>query len=296
MGRPDPADRVREFRFRRLEKPEEFRHAEELERKVLDEEASLTITAPSLRAAQDHGGLVLGAFADIYLAGCTISTIGWDGTTLYHVSHVTVVRPEYQNHHVGFRLKAFQREEVLRLGLSEIRWTFDPLVSRNAGLFVRRLGAEPDRYLPHYYGQLAEGPDRGVETDRVLVRWKIASPEVEHRLGAPPPKAEEETRRWSASTPVVETEPGESGLRLPTAVVEPSDPAVQLEIPFDLGSIRAHEAAGVRRWRLAVRDAFRSAFDQGYRVDDFAVASIDHERRSFYLLSKRPAEVPPTPA
>lgn len=276
------------FHFRRLAKPEEFRQAEELQRAALGAEAIGVVPAPLQRSIQDHGGLVLGAFVDIHLVGCAISTIGWDGSVLYHYSHVTAVRPEYRNHHLGFRLKAFQRDEVIGLGLSEIRWVFDPLVSRNAWLYVRRLASVPDRYLPHYFGRLSEGEATGGESDRLRTRWTLADRRVEERLAGPGPTREEDRRRWAAAEALLETEPGESGLRLPTAVVEPSAPTAHLEVPFDLTAIREHEPAGLRRWRHAVRDAFRAAFDLGYGVEDFAVVPVEHERRSFYLLARSP--------
>jgi predicted GNAT superfamily acetyltransferase len=281
---------VRGFRFRKLEKPEEFRQVLEVHRAVWGDEG---VPAPLQRALQDNGGLVLGAFADIYLAGFSVSLIGWDGTTLYHYSHVTAVRPEYQNHQLGFRLKAFQRDEVLKLGLAEIRWTFDPLQSRNAWLNVRRLGGTPDRYFIHYYGQMPDSINRGMETDRLRLRWEIATPRVEERIAGTFPTAEEEHTRWERSVAVVETEVGEKGLRMPNAVAEPSGGLAHLEIPFDLRAVQEHEPAALRQWRHAVRDGFRAAFDAGYRVDDFAVVTEDHERRSFYFLSPAPKESGP---
>jgi predicted GNAT superfamily acetyltransferase len=280
------------FRLRRLEKPEEFRHAEELERSALGEATGI-VSAPLLRSLRDHGGLVLGAFADIYLAGCAISTLGWDGTQLYHYSHLTAVRPEYRNHGLGFRLKAFQREEVLALGLAQVRWVFDPLVGRNARLYLHRLGAVPERYLPHYFGQLPDGADGGPESDRLRVRWDLGTPDVEARLARSAADAADDRDRWAAAEPIVETDVGELGLRLPTAVAEPSGASAHLEVPFDVALVRAHDPAGLRRWRHAVRDAFRVAFDLGYVADDFAVVAVEHERRSFYLLRRAPA---PTPA
>jgi predicted GNAT superfamily acetyltransferase len=280
---------VREFRFRKLEKPEEFRQVLEVHRAVWGDEG---VPAALQRALQDNGGLVLGGFVDIYLAGFAISFLGWDGTTLYHHSHVTAVRPEYQNHHLGFRLKAYQRDEVLKLGLSEIRWTFDPLQSRNAWLNVRRLGGMPDRYFVHYYGQMADTLNRDMETDRLRLRWEIATPHVEERLGGLFPTAEENLARWNRSVAIVETEVGDKGLRLPTAVGEPSGETAHLEIPFDLETVREHEPGLLRQWRHAVRDGFRAAFDLGYRVDDFAVITRDHERRSFYFLAPPSKETP----
>jgi predicted GNAT superfamily acetyltransferase len=280
---------VRGFRFRKLEKPEEFRQLLEVHRAVWGDEGVPTTLQ---RAIQDNGGLVLGAFADIHLVGFALSFLGWDGTTLYHYSHITAVRPEYQNHRVGFRLKTFQREEVLKLGLSELRWTFDPLQSRNAWLNVRQLGGRPDRYYIHYYGQMPDTINRGQEADRLRLRWELSAPAVEERLGGKTPTADEDLARWNSSTAIVETEVGEKGLRTPTAVAEPSGGLAHLEIPFDLAAVQEHEPETVRSWRHAVRDAFRAAFDLGYRVEDFAVITSGHERRSFYLLGPAPRASP----
>jgi predicted GNAT superfamily acetyltransferase len=282
--------KVEGFRFRRLGKPEEFRQVEEVEHAVGGPASTdSTLPVPLLRALQDNGGLVLGAFADIYLAGFAASLIGWDGVTLYHYSHLTAVRPEYQNHHLGFRLKAFQRDEVLKLGLHEIRWAFDPLQSRAAWLSVHRLGARPDQYYPHYYGQLTDEANQGLETDRVRAVWAIASPAVEARMSGRSPAPEEDRQRWAASSAIVESEPGETGIRVPTAVGEPSGESAHLEIPFDLALVRQHEPTALRRWRHAARDAFRAATDLGYVIDDFSVVSTGHERRSFYFLTRAPA-------
>ena len=293
MATPVASRGPHDFAFRKLAKPEEFRHAEELQREAwgLVEEPPTSSTIQ--RAIQDNGGLILGAFADIYLAGLTIGFLGWDGTQLYHYSHMTAVRPAYQNHHVGFRLKAFQREEVLKQGLALARWTFDPLQSRNARLNVRLLGARPDHYYVHYYGTMGSELNRGLESDRLRVTWALTDPDVEARMAGKLPTAEEDGARWKRSQPLIETAIGDTGLRIPTTVSEPSQPTAHLEIPFDLQAIRTHEASTLRTWRHAVRDAFRAALDVGYRVDDFSVLNLEHERRSFYFLSA-PTAAPAT--
>ncbi|MGI0131594.1 MAG: hypothetical protein ACREDK_00620 [Thermoplasmata archaeon] len=286
------AREVQGFRFRRLDKPEERRAVEEVHAVAFGPAGEPAVPASVQRTLQDHGGLVLGAFADIYLAGFAVGLLGWDGTSLYHYAVATAVRPEYQNHHVGFRLKAFQRDEVLAQGLPRIRGAFDPLESRTAFLLVRRLGARPDRFLPHYFGRRSDAPDAGDESDRVGYAWELAEPRTVERLAGGLPAPEEDRDRWARSVAIVETEVGDSGIRLPTAVVEPSAAHVHLEIPFDLKLVLEHEPASVRRWRHAVRDAFRAAFDIGYRVVDFAVVTAEHERRSAYFLVKDPSPTP----
>jgi chorismate synthase len=277
---------VKGFHFRRLEKPEEFRSAEELQREVWGNDESVPVSGPRLREMQDHGGLVLGAYVDIYLAGVVGSSLGWDGKELYQFVGMAAVRPEYRQHRVGVRLGAYLREQTLQLGLPTARWLIDPLDSRAAHVSLRALGAVPERYLTHYFGTLATPSDRGLETDRLLVRWPLGDAAVEARLAAPP--APTPTSRAPATPiegyPLLLTEVADSGLRYPTEVREPDGPRATIEIPFDLDAIHQHESARLRPWRHAVRDAFRAALDSGYTVRDFAVQTVEHERRSFYCL------------
>jgi predicted GNAT superfamily acetyltransferase len=281
--------KVEGFRFRRLEKPEEFRQVDEVHRSVWGADSEEGIPVSMLRSFQDNGGVVLGAFADIHLAGFTAASLGWDGTSLYLNAHALAVRPEYQNHHLGFELMNALRANVLQLGLSEVRLVFDPLQSRNAWLFVRRLGGRPDRYLLHYFGQLPDQINRGLETDRLRLVWSLSTPRTEARVAGTLPSREDDQARWKAASAIVTTEPGDSGLRLPVEVAEPSGPDAHLEVPFDLDLLRQHESGALRRWRHATRDAFRAATDLGYSVDDFAVVSDQHERRSFFFLTRVPA-------
>ena len=283
------------FRFRRLQKPEEFRALEEVQRSAFGLAEEPPVSGALQRAVQDNGGLILGAFSDIYLAGFSLGFLGWDGSTLYHYSHLTAVRPEYQNHHLGLLLKRAQRDEVQRQGLGEIRWVIDPLQSRTARLHLRRLGARVTGYRVHYFGQVASESDRGSETDRLTVTWGLADPNVEERLGGKLPTREEDLARWRGASAIVETEPGETGLRHPTAVAEPTADSAHLEIPFDLALIRDHAPETLRTWRHAIRDAFRAAFDLGYEVDDFAVVRPEHERRSFYFLRRTVRDAPSPP-
>jgi chorismate synthase len=286
---PTPKD----FQFRRLQKPEEFRAVEEVDRAAGGIPEEPPVPTPVQRALQDNGGLVVGAFAEIYLAGFALGFLGWDGEKLYLYSHRSAVRPEYQNHRLGYRLKTHQRDEVLRQGLDQIRWTFDPLQSRTAFLHVHRLGALPDRYLVHYFGRLGGDGGESLETDRVRAVWKLQDPAVVARLESSEPNRAADEKRFESSTPLVETELDDQGLRVPTSVQEPSGASASLEIPFDLGLVREHSPANLRTWRHATRDAFRAGFDLGYVVDDFAVISPSHERRSVYFLRRPETPLPP---
>ena len=179
--------------LRRLTKPEEFRAAEEVATRVGVPVGEAPVPVPVLSGrSRTMVASCSARSSDIYLAGFTFGFLGWDGQTqtLHLYSQLTAVRPEYQNHHVGRRLKLRQREEVLALGLGEIRWTFDPLLSHQAFLVVRRLGAVPDRYLVHYYGRGQGDEDATVPSDRLRTIWKLGDPRVEQRVAGTSPSRE----------------------------------------------------------------------------------------------------------
>ena len=62
--------------------------------------------------------------------------------------------PRAAGRSVGFALKLHQRAWALLRGVSEIAWTFDPLVSRNAYFNLVKLAARAGEYLPNFYGAM----------------------------------------------------------------------------------------------------------------------------------------------
>lgn len=271
---------------RRLDTPAEYLEVESVQREAWGFPTYPLIHVPIQRALNDNGGLVLGAFAGTELIGFSLGFLGREEGRRFHYSHMTGVRPSWQRRHVGLSLKLRQREEVLHQGLDEIRWTYDPLQTKNASLNVRRLGGTPDRYLPRYYGEMADGINRGLDTDRVRLVWRLRDPHVEERLRRPllrPGQAEE---RLARSETLIETALGPTGIRRPVDLRAPTSPSLNLEIPFELTALRAHDRADPQRWREATRAAFTRALAEGYAVDDFAVVNVRNERRSFYFLER----------
>ncbi len=285
MASVDDPPRLWKTVIRRLESSEEFRAVEDVQRDAWGLGTEPPVPATILRAFQDNGGLLLGAFDGPRMVGFTMGFLGRERGATFHYSHMTAVRRAAQNRHLGFELKCRQREEVLASGLEEIRWTFDPLQSKNARLNVRRLGGRSSLYLPRYYGPMSDAINAGLETDRLLLRWPIASRRVGERLGRPVPDAEADAALWRRSRALLESSVRPNGVRVPGRALSPEGPSVHLEIPFDLSRMRSADPDAVRRWRTVTRAAFEDAFRSGYVVDDFLVREIDGERRSFYVLT-----------
>lgn len=83
----------------------------------------------------------------------------------FHYSQAAVVDAAHQGEGVGRMLKERQREVALGWGHRTMRWTFDPVLSRNAHFNFTSLGAEGVGFVRDYYGRPG--------TDRVIVEWAL---------------------------------------------------------------------------------------------------------------------------
>lgn len=122
------------------------------------------------------GGVVAGAFDDDRLVGFVFGLTGLRDGRLVHWSDMLAVDPAWRDHGIGRQLKAFQREAVVALGVTEMYWTYDPLIARNAHFNLNRLGAEIVEYVPDMYGTTGSTLHGDVPTDRFVVRWTLNGP------------------------------------------------------------------------------------------------------------------------
>ena len=110
---------------------------------------------------------------------------------------------------LGTRLKLYQRELLLPLGVEEVRWTFDPLEARNAHLNLNHLGAEVAEYVEDMYaGEMGSELRRGIGTDRFILSWQIAGERVERGSRPTGAAGAEEPFR---EAPVVNPESADAG-------------------------------------------------------------------------------------
>jgi predicted GNAT superfamily acetyltransferase len=166
--------------------------------------------------------------------GGTLGFLGWTGGLHLH-SHMAAVVPWHRGGGVGFALKLYQRALCLEHGIDEMRWTFDPLIRRNAHFNLVKLGAEVTRFLPDFYGRLDDvvsGTDR---SDRFEVRWRLDSERVHRTL---------------------------SGQALPVWTAESGWP---LDVDFE--HFRADEPAAAAQRREESRVVFAAALRHGLRPE-----------------------------
>jgi predicted GNAT superfamily acetyltransferase len=178
---------------------------------------------------QGAGVPPLGAIQAGEIVGFVLGFVGAGPDGIHLHSHMLAVNPGRQARGIGRALKLAQRAWALDRGLETMRWTFDPLIARNAHFNLNVLGAVADRFHRHYYGDMADRINRGEQTDRLEVVWHL-SPD-----------------RASAAGQVVD----------------------RVKIPPDHVSLRRDDPAAAADWRARVADRLEEALAGGLAIGGF---------------------------
>jgi predicted GNAT superfamily acetyltransferase len=197
------------------------------------------------------GGWTLGAFVAERMVGFVhhLAAVRADNE-IFGYSHVMAVAKDYQNKGVGARLKWAQRERALGEGRKLIKWTWDPMMSRNAHFNLNRLGAVVETYADNFYG-MDYNLDQaiGLPSDRLSATWHIDS---------------ERVRALASGS---------------AAMIE-ATPAAMIAIPSEWTTLVKQDPQRARDEQARVRAEFNHAFEQGLVCAGFARGA----EQSHYLL------------
>jgi predicted GNAT superfamily acetyltransferase len=272
----------------------EMRAAEDLQSLVWQGSPLDVIPGHLALAISHNGGVVVGAFADDELVGLVVGFIGTDAQSpgrvamarLKHYSHELAVHPEYRNRGIGYALKLAQRELVMKQGIRLISWTYDPLLSVNAQLNIRRLGAICNRYIQDAYGEMRDGLNLGDDSDRFHVDWWITSKRVETRLTKERKPLDLAHFLSAGAEKVNPTKLDARDLLIPGEKIYPAEGTFALvEIPPNYQELKSIDQGLASSWRAHTREIFKDAFKRGYLVTDFIYLREETYPRSYYLLS-----------
>lgn len=138
-----------------------------------------------LIVSRHAGGWTLGAFVAGRMVGFVHHLAAVRGQEIFGYSHMMAVAKDYQNHGVGAKLKWAQRAKTLSEGRTFIKWTWDPMQSRNAHFNLNRLGVRVETYADNFYGtDYNADPEQrvedrpGLQSDRLFASWYLNSPRV----------------------------------------------------------------------------------------------------------------------
>jgi predicted GNAT superfamily acetyltransferase len=254
--------------FRRVASLEEYQECVAIQEEIWGPGFRELVPSAMLMVAQKMAGVCAAAFdADGRMLGFVFGITGFRDGALSHWSDLLAVRRDARGAHVGERLKRYQRELCLAIGVTTMYWTFDPLVARNAHLNLMRLGARASEYVVNMYGSNTGSPLHGtLETDRWIAAWDLTHP------GAVP--------RDPAAEAQFIVHPSADG-RTPRSAAYTDAPAVRVAIPPD------HEVLSLEcrvAWRLASRDALQHYLARGYEVTRFQRAA--EQQPPYYELTR----------
>ena len=181
-----------------------------------------------VRALAISGNTSWGAFDGKRLIGFVLGWAGVDDDGLLVHSHMLASIPDRR--HAG------------------VRWTFDPMVARNAWLNLGKLGVMVDRFARSFYGDMSDAINQGERSDRVTVAWNLRRDPGPH---------------------VVVADPIDLVMRSPGAAPQPAvadvapSTAARIEVPAEYHDLRVADPELGAAWRDAVAGALERCLDAG---------------------------------
>lgn len=262
---------------------EECVQCEELQKRVWEmPDYRDVVPANLLITALKNGGILVGAFDQNRMVGFAFGFLGSEGRRLKHTSHMLAVLPDLRVKGIGAQIKWFQRTEAVKQGLHLMTWTYDPLQAVNAHLNLTRLGAIARRYYRDVYGEMTDGINSGVPSDRFEAEWHLESERVKVRetLRSPTSSAVD-------AAPIYSVEWDSDTLPFIADENELSRDTHLIEIPADFQNLKTTNPALGVQWRQRTRATFERAFAAGYAACEVQRNTDENGRaRVFYVLKK----------
>jgi predicted GNAT superfamily acetyltransferase len=264
--------------YRVVDDPEELKAIVELQTVVWSMPASEAVPHNMLFAIIHGGGNVIRADLDGELVGFSLGLAALHGDDRLLWSHMAGVVPAHQGKGIGTGIKYAQRRWALDHGYKVIAWTFDPLQRGNANFNMHILKATASIYHINFYGNMTDGINAGMPSDRMEAVWDLLAEPVIDAEQNPP------------TGPVVNSFPHEDFLLYSD---DDGQTYVQLpavwngdwyfaEIPFQLAKLKRENIEKAKAWQVDLRQAMRGAFAAGYKAVDFA----DDGKRCWYILGR----------
>ena len=276
------ADASKVISIRDVKSIAEMREVEELQKEVWGMDDRDVVPVMNLIAVVQSGGALIGAFDGDVMVGFAYGFGGCEHGGMSLHSHMLAVKPAYRNYNLGYRLKLAQREHALSKGLTLMTWTFDPLQSLNAHFNFSKLGVVSDSYRINFYGDATSSFLHRTGTDRLWVSWLLDSHRVKERLaGTAAPELPE--RLLELMPPLVRMNDDGSPQRGDLVAGLAGNFAL-IEVPRDIVGLQRRDPELGVAWREATREAFTTAMNSGFLVEDFYRRNASGESGGAYVL------------
>jgi predicted GNAT superfamily acetyltransferase len=250
----------------------EMQQIQALECKVWGIEA---IPTHQTLTAVKNGGIMVGAYVGEQLIGFSYGFAGFRDGKSYLCSHMLGIDEAYRSQGIGEKLKRTQREIAIAKGYDRMQWTYDPLETRNGYLNLTKLNGICDTYVENCYGEMQDGFNQGLPSDRFELHWHLTSPYVVEKHFPPIEGA-------AALNTLIFNEEN-LPVFVPGEEQELTQAAYSMAVPKDFQSLKAISQELAMDWRLQTRALFQGLFKAGYA----AVRLQPSETYNEYIFVKK---------
>lgn len=225
---------------------------------IWDIAASETMPFWKLMALPSIGGFLVGAFDGDTIVGHAMLSpaIHPKHREYFFYLDMIGVLPDYRNRGLAERMLNAARDCALDRQISSIQWTFDPLETANANLYIRKLGAQVTHFYPDYYGPPFNG-NAALKSDRFWVRWDFSPPE--------------------------------NDTTIPPHIVTFNDPIqnvdahrLAIELPAHFAELRTRSPHSAVEWRRHLCSVFTALFQNGFKISAF----VRLNEKNYYIATK----------
>ncbi|MEK4229486.1 GNAT family N-acetyltransferase [Solibacillus sp. FSL H8-0538] len=242
------------MKIREIKTIQELEQVQQLEWAVW---GTATIPVHQTLTAVKNGGIVVGAFDQDKLIGFSYGFGGFKHGKSYLCSHMLGIDENYRSKGIGEALKYAQRDIAIEKGYTMMLWTYDPLETRNGYLNLTKLHAICDTYVENCYGEMQDGLNKGLPSDRLEVNWYLTSDYAKKKQQIELGDAKYLGNvTWNAA-----------GLPILTAlpvVDQFTEQAYIVPVPKDFQDLKTIEPDLAYDWRMKTRQLFKALFAQNY--------------------------------
>lgn len=250
---------------------EEMEQVQQLEKRVWGMEP---IPIHQTLTAVKNGGIMVGAYDGNKLVGFSYGFAGMKNGKAYLCSHMLGIDENYRSQQIGEQLKHAQRKIAIAKGYDMMKWTYDPLETRNGFLNLTKLNGICHTYIENCYGEMQDGFNKGLPSDRFEVHWHLTSDYVEN-------KTELAIENPQLLGEFVIDEAGFPTLKI-ASLQNLNTQFYSLPVPKDFQRLKATSQKHAMHWRMETRKVFQALFSAGYT----AVKIQKNEQWNSYIFVK----------
>ncbi len=255
-----------QIRIKRLTTIEELQQMQKVEQSVWN---MATTPIHQTYTVLNNGGIILGAYEGKKMVGFLYSFPGFKDNHAYICSHMLGILPAYRTSNLGAKMKQKQAELAQNAGFSMITWTFDPLESKNAYINLHQLQAVGAVYLENHYGDLNDGLNTGLPTDRIQIIWDMK-----------PPK--ERINHVDETQTLLKVGEQRRPLQEPQDITKGERWFVG--IPGDFQTMKTNDFTLAKAWRFESRAVFQQLFALDFQAVDYIYDTTN--KQGFYIFEK----------